>query len=360
MTATVPAPHAPERRAPSTWTSAGWGLVGSASLAAFLAALPKLDSARWDVSNAAIAWAVAFVLLIGVVLPPQAWARRQPTGLRIWPGVLYRLLLTPIGIYLPLLTFLFAPFAVTPTWKGGAKLGGFSLIPAGCWFWLPAVLWACVALYVGTSIGRAQGRAWVSLGLLSGTIAAGLLSAVLGVQLMKGALPGVSGDSRLWCLVPFGTTLLYGLACRAAWRRSTVGRLPLAGTLTLGLGQLTGNVLWAKQAFEKLPETSPSCHVVTAATRGHAALVRPLGLARRGSGWMKVNRQLLVLWQFERLWSARAPRSHQLGRRLYDGIGPAIATRISGPWQADVVYLAIKPIELVAAGILALAGPLED
>jgi len=52
------------------------------------------------------------------------------------------------------------------------------------------------------------------------------------------------------------------------------------------------------------------------------------------------------------LWSRRFPRSHALGRKIYNRCGPVIARRISSPWLADLVFLVLKPGELFAAIVL--------
>ena len=111
--------------------------------------------------------------------------------------------------------------------------------------------------------------------------------------------------------------------------RPAVEGPPLLNTVALNFAMLSGNLVWAHHLFGKLSNTPPSgCYVVTAAGRGHEALVRPLGIAPYGDGFIKVNRQLLTLWELERLWCHRSPGTHRLTRRLYDRVGPAVAQSV--------------------------------
>ncbi len=61
-----------------------------------------------------------------------------------------------------------------------------------------------------------------------------------------------------------------------------------------------------------------------------------------------VNQQLATLWAFEVLWRECAPQSHAVFRRGYNLVGPVIARRITSPWIADALYIALKPAELLA------------
>lgn len=100
----------------------------------------------------------------------------------------------------------------------------------------------------------------------------------------------------------------------------------------------------AKKIYEDLPDEMPEdCFIVTAASRGHPLIV---------GSWVGqdnkriLNRQLLVFWSFEDWLRARHPVFQQLLRQIYNWIGPRISRYILFRWQADLVYLALKPAEL--------------
>jgi len=106
--------------------------------------------------------------------------------------------------------------------------------------------------------------------------------------------------------------------------------------------------LWSRSLYMSLPSDEPGCFIVTAAGHGHAALVgRNIRIERNGRSLL-VNQQLITFWQFENLWRNFAPRSHRIFRCAYNRVGPVIAALIKSPWLADLTYLAIKPLELLA------------
>jgi hypothetical protein len=98
------------------------------------------------------------------------------------------------------------------------------------------------------------------------------------------------------------------------------------------------------------------CHYLcTVAARGHAWLVRPERLGRRGGIPIVVNRQLAIANAFEDLLRERWPRFGRLARRVYDRVGLPVSRYIRRPWLADLTYLAMKPAEwLFAAALLLL------
>jgi hypothetical protein len=116
-------------------------------------------------------------------------------------------------------------------------------------------------------------------------------------------------------------------------------------------------VAWSRHVYASLPDVAPpGCFVVTAASRGHRRVVGPLYAVRRGGQTRYANQQLITFWEFESLWRAFAPRSHAFFRRCYNRFGPWLARRITSPWGADIVYLALKPAEIVARGALGRRG----
>ncbi|APR85855.1 Hypothetical protein A7982_11204 [Minicystis rosea] len=98
------------------------------------------------------------------------------------------------------------------------------------------------------------------------------------------------------------------------------------------------------------------CHYLcTVAARGHAWLVRPERLGRRGGIDIVVNRQLALANAFEDLLHERWPRFGRLARRIYDRVGLPVSRYIQRRWLADLVYLAMKPAEwLFYAALLLL------
>lgn len=117
----------------------------------------------------------------------------------------------------------------------------------------------------------------------------------------------------------------------------TLGWLvPLALTLYL-------KIYKAQQLFARLPaESAGECFVVTAACGGHERFVQ-----RRidPETLLPINDQLRTLRQFEVWLKRRGPRLHVYLRRVYNVVGPLVASRIRWAWQADCVYLLLKPIE---------------
>lgn len=88
------------------------------------------------------------------------------------------------------------------------------------------------------------------------------------------------------------------------------------------------------------------CHYLcTVAARGHASLVRPRRLGRRGGVTIVVNRQLALANAFEDLLHERWPRFGRLARATYDRCGLPLSRLIQSRWASDLVYLAMKPAE---------------
>ena len=86
--------------------------------------------------------------------------------------------------------------------------------------------------------------------------------------------------------------------------------------------------------------------------RGHTTVVGPWLRVTHCGEDRDANQQLRTLWLLEDLWTSRMPRSHARFRRFYNVIGPVVASCITAPFLADLAYLAIKPIEIMARGIL--------
>jgi len=110
----------------------------------------------------------------------------------------------------------------------------------------------------------------------------------------------------------------------------------------------------AKSYYDQLPDEPPdTCFIVTAATRGHANVVRTW---YDDSSNAVVNQQLINFWAFEEWLRGSFPVSHRNLRKVYNFIGPMIARLIVFKWQANVVYWLLKPAEFVANMIRMIAN----
>lgn len=105
----------------------------------------------------------------------------------------------------------------------------------------------------------------------------------------------------------------------------------------------------AVRYYEALPDERPQqCFIVTAASRGHRGFVGTWYDPIEGR-WL--NQQLLTFWSFER-WLMRAvPLLHRGLRFIYNRIAPYIARSVVFRWQADAIYLLLKPLEWCARKI---------
>jgi hypothetical protein len=159
----------------------------------------------------------------------------------------------------------------------------------------------------------------------------------------------------------------------AAIHRPTLWRALAASPVLLGIHAVLhaawlGHPAAALQVFTRtcgytlsqLPivELPGDCHYLcTVAAHGHAWLVRPIRLGRRGGTPIIVNRQLAIANAFEDLLHERWPRFGRTARRLYDRMGLPVSRYISAAWAADVVYLAMKPLEWAFYMTLLLLDP---
>lgn len=88
------------------------------------------------------------------------------------------------------------------------------------------------------------------------------------------------------------------------------------------------------------------CHYLcTVAARGTPSLVRPERMGERNGHPIVVNRQLAVANAFEDLLHVRWPRFGRLARATYDRLGWPVSRYITRAWMADLVYVAMKPLE---------------
>lgn len=102
----------------------------------------------------------------------------------------------------------------------------------------------------------------------------------------------------------------------------------------------------AVRYYAALPDEPPDqCFIVTAASRGHRGVVGTW-YDPCESRWL--NQQLLTFWNFE-FWLMRTlPRLHRAMRFIYNRIAPYIARTVVFRWQADLIYVLLKPLEWCA------------
>ena len=289
-------------------------------------------------------WSLAALLHIGLALPP---ALRE----RSWKRFCSAVALSFFGVVLPVFIFSASALLPGPEWKGASRHGWLDFFHIGKLALLPVVLWASAALYA-IDIYRTHNRTrpWIVLGILMGAMTSVICLGIGGIiQTYIWETPRVYS----WLLVPLYVSVWYTIRARqllkAAGTSLTTITTTLLGTTPFWLAAL----LWSRKEFMALPDKPPpGCFVVTAATRGHAAVVGPrLCVTHRGAA-REATQQLLTLWRLEDYWTHRAPRSHARFRRVYNIIGPIAASRITTSFRADLAYLAIKPVELLARAIL--------
>jgi hypothetical protein len=282
-----------------------------------------------------IPFVILAAILLGLALPS---ALKEKSWLRL----LIASVLSFFGVVLPVFVFLLSAFLV-PEWKGGCHLGWFDCFHMGKLALTPIVFWASAALYA-VEIYRAdqQAQPWIVQGLFLGAIVASVcfVFGVVSVGSEKGTL------SLL--LVPFYISLWYGIRAAQLIKSSGFGRASYVRSVCGSLPFWFAGAIWSRKIYESLPNTPPSCFVVTAASRGHEKFVGPFTEILRNGQTRRANQQLITLWQFEHLWCNCAPISHAAFRWVYNRIGPILARRIDSPWLADAACLALKPIEFVA------------
>ncbi len=291
-------------------------------------------------------------LVIGAILVVPALLLASPPAVRrgSWSYFGLAFIQSLGGIVIPLLTFLGAA-SFTPDWKGGCRFGWLDCFHGGKFALLPLVLWAVASFYAAMIWRNGRpARPWVKLGLLQGVVV-GWVCLVHGFATIR-----FEAAMLLGMLIPLYTAAWYGVAAYLVVVKSSPPITPSQAWMALG----TGAPWWVLSAvaswwsYRGLPEQPPSCFVVTAALRGHPALVGPLAvLPGRDGRLRRVNRQLLAFWALEDVWARSAPQSHRAFRRCYNRLGPRVARRMNTPWRADAVYLALKPLEwgaMLAAG----------
>lgn len=282
-------------------------------------------------------WPIFTVLLV-VMAAPVAFAGS-------WSGFFARIAKSLVGVILPL-TFFFLSGMLAPDWKGDCQCGWISGFFVGKLALTPVVLFAAAALYrlevldVLYAVDAPAPR-WTIIGVYCGAFASAVCLLV-GFPCLDPHMLDPHDQPRLaiLCYIP----LWY------LWRATRV-RGSLWDCLWSALGMLpfwVWSLVWSHRFYLELPDKQPlRCFVVTAASHGHALLVGPqLEFEHNGEARL-ATRQLIRFWQVEDHWQSHSPRSHRGFRAVYNLIGPHLAARITSPWRADVVFLALSPLEWI-------------
>jgi hypothetical protein len=282
-------------------------------------------------------------LAMALALPPAVIGK---SGKRFFLGLFPSF----FAILLPL-TFFFLSSLLTPDSKHVCKHGWIDCFAIGKLALTPLVLWASAALYAIEICQVAdRTRPWIVRGIFLG-------ATISPVCLVFGFVTyGI--EDRLWVplLVPFYTSIWYISRSLQAIKSEKPKSTTLVTVLIGSLPFWAVSIFWSCVNYRLLPEQSPDCFVVTAASRGHRKFVGPfIEVPHRGQ-MRTANRQLATLWQFEEIWRSWDSRSHAVFRRGYNIVGPVIAKRIASPLLAGAVYVVLKPVEFLARLLIKIAA----
>lgn len=262
-------------------------------------------------------------------------------GLRFFIG----LILTFVGVVLPLLIFFLSSTMMEPDWKGACPYGSLDCFITGKLGLTPLVLLATAALYA-LEILRVENRTapWIVIGIFLGAIVSSICF-VFGLVCF-----GFEGqDLKWWLLVPFYVAVWYSIRAVQLIKVARIDFKTYLISLACSLPLWLLSWMSSRSIYASLPNQAPdSCFIVTAAGRGHAGFVGRHIKIERGGRRLLVNQQLIIFWQFENRWRNFAPRSYRVFRDAYNRIGPVIAARIKSPWLADFTWIVLKPFELIA------------
>ena len=95
-------------------------------------------------------------------------------------------------------------------------------------------------------------------------------------------------------------------------------------------------------------------YLCTVAAQGHEKLVRPQRVGIRHGRKIIVNRQLCIANAFEQVLEERTPNMHKAVRGFYDAHGFPLSKTIKTKVAADVIFIAMKPLEWIFLAVLYL------
>ncbi|MFO0425898.1 MAG: DUF6688 family protein [Planctomyces sp.] len=249
------------------------------------------------------------------------------------------LLLIPTTIYPVFLPWVHA-YVSEPTWKEfGDEPFHYMTKGSSCWiYFLP---FATANLFVSISLIKGD---WPRDSVLTQI---SLLTCLLICLLFTvGNTKGVS-----WAF-PLSTApgYAYGLwlLTRSRGGLSVVPRDLLVIGIWILVSAMTvlASLVKARDTIAKLPDHE--CFLVTAATRGHQSIVRSFIDSTSGQ---LTNNQLAAFRAFEAKLIRQAPRTHKVLRAIYNQIAPQLSRTVIFRWQADLVYLMLKPLEWLLRSI---------
>lgn len=277
-------------------------------------------------------WSLPLLVSIALALPP---ALRK----RSWARFFIALGLSFVGTVVPLLIFVLSAFLV-PDWKGACRFGWLDCFHCGKLALTPFVLWASAALYA-VEVLRIQdpGRCWIRHGVFLGAVIS-TVCLVVGVMTARRELAA-------FLVVPSYVSVWYVYRSSRLIKDSGVEPFRYGVSFLSTLPFWVASVILSRRCYLALPDQHPSCFIVTAAMRGHEQVVGPFFIVTRCGLQRKVNQQLVTLWRLERAWTRCSPGSHSAFRKVYNTVGPVLARQISSPLGADVIYLAVKPVEFL-------------
>jgi hypothetical protein len=284
---------------------------------------------------------VFLIILIGI-LSVLAWP--PAVKAKSWWRFFIALILSFVGVILPLFIFGFSSM-MEPDWKGDCVHGWLDCFITCKLALTPLVLLATTALYA-LDILRVENRTvrWIVVGIFLGAIVSSICFVFGLVCIGLQASP-----LKWWLLVPFYIAIWYSVRAVQLIKAAHLAFGTYLISLVCSLPFWLASWLWSRSLYTSLPDQAPSsCFIVTAAGQGHVAFVGTHIEVERNGRTLFVNQQLITFWQFENRLRSCAPRSHRLLRCVYNRVGPVIAAWIKSPWLADFVYLALKPLELIA------------
>ena len=108
------------------------------------------------------------------------------------------------------------------------------------------------------------------------------------------------------------------------------------------------------QKISPPPIVEEGHYLCTVSLRGHKNIVKPTRMGIRRGKKIVVNRQLCVANAFEDLIKEKTPRFHHFVRYIYDKYGYPLSKHINTAWQADIIYILMKPLEWIFLIVLYL------
>ena len=229
---------------------------------------------------------------------------------------------------------------------------------------VPMLVWGVIRLALW--VRRRLGIPWYAV--IGGGLALYALSLLLAID--KGR---ALGEVAAWpffivpaffllslFFAPFWTFGVYlGMTLRLLWRYPhpprfhTIQLMAALSWLAAFLAACRWSIVKSLEAYAQLPVESPgTCYIASAAAYGHPALVGSESVVATGGGTVRVNCQLRVFKAAELALRALAPPLHRGARRIYNRLGPPVASRLANPHLADLAYLTLKPAEWASCMVL--------